>query len=401
VLEFLLCSAVTILPDYLFRRHVQGKRIGHEITLYSVWFELRWGIAACAILTLMLLTMIFYFHPMTTNVTSFFRTVTILPETSGRVAEVLVSNEEHVEVGQPLFRLDDADARSAVATAESRVAEIAAAGDVALARLAAAEGAVEQARGALEEAREELAVRVDLRERNSTVVSEREIEALENAALSAQGALDASRANRDAVSAEIERVLPSQAATAQAALAEAQVTLDQTVVRAGTDGRVEQFALQPGDFVSPLMRPAGILVPTAPETRVFQAGFDQLAAQVVHEGMPVEVTCLTKPFDIVTMRVTEIQGEIAAGQFRPTDRLLDVSERTEPGLLTVQLTPIWPEEVADIPPGSACIGSGYTVPPHGSGLFMHAVGATGVVHAAGLRLRALFAPIQTLVLSGH
>jgi hypothetical protein len=33
MLELVLCSMVTILPDYLFRRFVQGKRFGHEITL--------------------------------------------------------------------------------------------------------------------------------------------------------------------------------------------------------------------------------------------------------------------------------------------------------------------------------------------------------------------------------
>jgi hypothetical protein len=38
------CSMLTIPPDYLFRCFVQGRRIGKEITLYSVWFELRWGI---------------------------------------------------------------------------------------------------------------------------------------------------------------------------------------------------------------------------------------------------------------------------------------------------------------------------------------------------------------------
>jgi hypothetical protein len=34
--ELLLCSLLTILPDYLYRRYGQGKRIGKEITLYSV-----------------------------------------------------------------------------------------------------------------------------------------------------------------------------------------------------------------------------------------------------------------------------------------------------------------------------------------------------------------------------
>ena len=70
MLELLLCSLLTILPDYLYRRYAQGKRLGKEITLYSVWFELRWGILACLMLTVGLITVIFYNHPSTTNATS-------------------------------------------------------------------------------------------------------------------------------------------------------------------------------------------------------------------------------------------------------------------------------------------------------------------------------------------
>ena len=69
MLEMLLCSLVTLLPDYLYRRYVQGKRFGKEITLYSVWFELRWGITGCLILTVLLITTVFYNHPSTSNVT--------------------------------------------------------------------------------------------------------------------------------------------------------------------------------------------------------------------------------------------------------------------------------------------------------------------------------------------
>ena len=31
---------LTILPDHLYCRCVQGKRLGKEIELFSVWFEL-------------------------------------------------------------------------------------------------------------------------------------------------------------------------------------------------------------------------------------------------------------------------------------------------------------------------------------------------------------------------
>src|SRR5262252_3797187 len=99
MLELLLCSLLTILPDYLYRRYAQGKRFGKEITLYSVWYELRYGITACLILTVSLITVIFYNHPSTTNVTLFFRTVPILPETNGRVAEIYVGTSAQVAQG--------------------------------------------------------------------------------------------------------------------------------------------------------------------------------------------------------------------------------------------------------------------------------------------------------------
>ena len=124
MLELLLCSMLTILPDYLFRRYAQGKRIGKEITLYSVWFELRWGITACLMLTVGLITVVFYNHPSTTNVTSFFRTIPILPETNGRVSEVYVGVSDEVKKGEPIFRLDSTKQEAALETARRKITEV-------------------------------------------------------------------------------------------------------------------------------------------------------------------------------------------------------------------------------------------------------------------------------------
>ena len=57
-------------------------------------------------LTVGLITMIFYFHPSTTNATLYYRTVPIAPEANGRVAEVFVGVTEKVAKGAPIFRLD-------------------------------------------------------------------------------------------------------------------------------------------------------------------------------------------------------------------------------------------------------------------------------------------------------
>jgi hypothetical protein len=58
MLELMFCSMFTILPDYLYRRYRQGKRFGAEITFYSVWYELRYGITACVMLTITLITVV-------------------------------------------------------------------------------------------------------------------------------------------------------------------------------------------------------------------------------------------------------------------------------------------------------------------------------------------------------
>lgn len=401
MLEFFVSSMITILPDYLYRSLVQGKRIGHEITLYSMWYELRWGIAGCALLTTALITVIFFFHPATTNVTSFFRTVTILPQTGGRVEEILVRGGDIVTEGQPIFRLESEIEEAAVAAAESALAEVEAAIDVSSAQLAAAQGALDQALGVLTDAQQELDVRQELFDRNSEIVSERELETLTNAVTSAQGAVTAAESNRDAVQAEIDQVLPAQRLAAVAALEQAQVALDQKEVVAGVSGRVEQFALQVGDYVSPLLRPAGILVPNDGETGFFQAGFSQLAAQVLHVGMAAEMACMSKPFTIIPMRISAIQPQVAAGQFRPGDQLVDTQDLLTPGLVTVQLEPIWPELIEGVLPGSSCIAMAYTVAPHDSGTAMHIVETVGLVHAAGLRIRTLILPVQSLVFSSH
>ena len=156
MLELLLCSLFTIVPDYLYRRYGQGKRVGKEITLYSVWFELRWGITTCLMLTIALITIIFYYHPSTSSVTALYRTVPIVPEGNGRVAEIYVAPGSDVEAGQPLFRLDDGKQRAAVEEAKRRVSEVDASMEVARTDVAAAEGAIQTAQGALKQAQDEL-----------------------------------------------------------------------------------------------------------------------------------------------------------------------------------------------------------------------------------------------------
>lgn len=409
MLELFLCSMLTILPDFLFRRYVQGKRLGREITLFSVWFELRWGITLCIILTLSLITAIFYFHPSTKAASAVFRTVTVLPETSGRVAETFVEINQRVQAGQPLFRLESTQQEAAVETARRRIAEVEAAMVVAKSRLAEAEGRAVQARGARQQAVDELQARSEVNRRSPGSIPEREIQRLRVQVETQQGALDAAQASHDAIVSEIDFGLPAQKASAEAALYEANVALSKTLVVAGTDGLMQQFARRQGDVVNPMLRPAGILVPKRPVTGLL-AGFGQIEAQVIKVGMIGEVTCIGKPWQIIPTVVTEVQNVIASGQVKPTDTLVDVQQFARPGTITVILEPLYRGQLDDLPLGGSCIANLYSnnhealQDPNIGTLHrfaLHAIDTLGLVHALILRMQSLLLPIQTLVLGGH
>jgi multidrug resistance efflux pump len=410
MLELLLCSLLTIVPDYLYRRYVQGKRLGKEITFYSVWFELRWGITACLMLTVGLITVIFYNHPSTTNVTLFFRTIPIISESTGRVAEVFVGFSDKVEKGAPIFRLDSSTQEAAVETARRRIAEVEADLAVAAADLEKSEGQIQEARSAHQQALDELETKQELQKRNPGIVAQREIEKLQLLVEGRLGGIAAATAAKQAVQARVSSLLPAQKASAEAALAQAQVELEKTIVRAGVSGRVEQFLLRAGDIVTPIMRSAGVLIPDEAGRHMLQAGFGQIEAQIMKAGMIAEVTCVSKPWTIIPMVVTGVQDYIAAGQFRGGEQLVEAQQVTRPGTLLVYLEPLYQGGLDGVTPGSSCIANAYSnnhdviaSKETGTlrGIALHVVDALGLVHALILRLQALVLPFKTLVFSGH
>lgn len=410
MLELLFCSVLTILPDYLYRRYGQGKRLGKEITLYTVWFELRWGIILCLMLTIGLITTVFYNHPATTNATAYFRTIPILPEINGRVAEVNLGVSGEVKQGQPIFRLDSSKQEAAAESARRRIAETDAAMVVAQADIQAADGRLQEAQSAYQQAVEELATKQEIYRRNPGAVATRDIEKLQVAVQGRQGGIDAATAARQQAEVRLSTLLPAEKASAEAALSEAQVDLNRTVVRAGVDGRVEQFTLRVGDVVNPLMRPAGVLIPEGAGRGRLQAGFGQVEAQVMQVGMIAEATCASKPWTIIPMVVTGVQDYIAAGQLRSGEQLIDPQQVTRPGSILAFLEPLYDGGFDGVTPGSSCVVNAYSnhhdeiVAPETSTmrwLVLHVVDGVGLVHALILRIQALLYPIQALVLGAH
>ena len=69
--------------------------------------------------------------------------------------------------------------------------------------------------------------------------------------------------------------------------------------------------------------------------------------------MIAEVACVSKPWTIIPMIVTNVQNFIAAGQFRGGEQLIDAQQVTKPGTLLVFLEPLYKGGLDGVTPAAA------------------------------------------------
>lgn len=217
--------------------------------------------------------------------------VTVVPQITGQIAEVMVRENDAVRAGQTLFRLDEASWRNAVEEAEAKLASA----RLDVERLKAAHA---QAVSEAESARESLATAQTQDDRQqslraSGVVSQ---SAADESALKLQLAHGAvTRADSAVLAAEaalagdpaIETDRHPQVLEALASLHGAEIDLARAVVTAPADGVVSQTdRLQPGQYVTPAT-PVLSLVATGRSW--IEANYKETDLAHMAPGQPVEV----------------------------------------------------------------------------------------------------------------
>jgi hypothetical protein len=108
------------------------------------------------------------------------------------------------------------------------------------------------------------------------------------------------------------RSAPFACAKGKAALAQAQVELDKTPVRAGLAGTVQHSTPRPGGVVNTMIRPAGILGPTGAGKGTLIAGFDQIRGAGDEAGHDCRSHVHREAFTIIPLVVTQVPDVIAA-----------------------------------------------------------------------------------------
>lgn len=181
--------------------------------------------------------------------------VTLAFKVPGRVAEVLVEEDDWVEAGEALARLETADmevavaqAEAALATAQASLAQVQAGARTE--EIAAAEGAVAAAKANLAGARANLAAAQADLARVKAGAREEEIAIAEGAVSAAKANLAGARANQAAAQADLARVKagarPEEIAAAEAGLKQAETMLEQA------QKAYDMLSWQPGSETTPL-----------------------------------------------------------------------------------------------------------------------------------------------------
>jgi multidrug resistance efflux pump len=179
--------------------------------------------------------------------------VPIAAEVSGTVTEVIVENNQQVQAGDVLFRLDDTNYQLAVAGAEANLQSARQATGASAASVEAARAGVASADAALTRAQQDTSRLRRIKEQDSGAISDRLLEASEASLIVAQQQLEAAKAN-------LEQALQNfgsggddnfRIQQAQSALERALLDLKRTTVFAPAAGVVTDVRVNRGNFAAP------------------------------------------------------------------------------------------------------------------------------------------------------
>jgi multidrug resistance efflux pump len=278
-----------------------------------------------------------YNHPFSSNGRFYFTTTPIIAGVEGRVTEVPVQPNTPVKAGDILFRIDNDRYRNAVRAREAALADAKQAAE----QLKASANAARQTADA---AAASLAGAQDIYERSSKLIatgaiSQAQFKQSEERYYAAKSQSEAARSEAEraqlAATAAIEGV-NTDVARLQAELDTARYELEQTIVRAPTDGVVVQLFLRPGMYVVPMpLRPVMIFMHA--EAPRFGAAFLQNSSQRIIEGADAEVILPAVPGRFFKARVASAGAYVPQGQLQPSGTLVDPEQIRGDGRVIVEI----------------------------------------------------------------
>jgi multidrug resistance efflux pump len=301
-----------------------------------------------------------YNHPFSSEARFYFNTTPIVPAVSGVVTEVPVKADTKLKAGDILFRIDPEPFENAVKAKEAALADalqtthqLRATADAAQKKLESALADRDSAKDVFERSKKLL---------ETGAIAQVQFERAKNTFNAAEATAQSAKSEADRALLEAEAVVKgvnTDVARLQAELDTAKFNLEQSVVRAPTDGTVQQNFLRPGMYAASLpLRPVMIFLHN--EKPKFTAAFLQNSAQRIEEGSEAEFILPAVPGRFFKGKVAAVGAFIPQGQLQPTGNLVDPEQIKGEGRILVKIEP--EEDISKylIVPGSTAQVAIYT-----------------------------------------
>ena len=301
-----------------------------------------------------------YNHPFSSEARFYFNTTPIVPAVSGVVTEVPVKADTQLKAGDVLFRIDPEPFENAVKAKEAALADalqtthqLRATADAAQKKLESALADRDSAKDVFERSKKLL---------ETGAIAQVQFERAKNTFNAAEATAQSAKSEADRALLEAEAVVKgvnTDVARLQAELDTAKFNLEQSVVRAPTDGTVQQNFLRPGMYAASLpLRPVMIFLHN--EKPKFTAAFLQNSAQRIEGGSEAEFILPAVPGRFFKGKVAAVGAFIPQGQLQPSGNLIDPEQIKGEGRILVKIEP--EEDISKylIVPGSTAQVAIYT-----------------------------------------
>ncbi|WP_292424618.1 HlyD family secretion protein [Mesorhizobium sp.] len=290
------------------------------------------------------------------------RTVTVGAEIAGRITEVAVTDNQPVEAGAVLLRIDDSDyqaslkqAEASVAAAQAEITNVVAQTEAQNAKIDAAQKQVAQAQAALEFAKSEDQRNRELLARGTA--TQQQAQQAASTLRQDQAALDTATANAEAAKSQLA-VLQAQGKSADAKLRQARASEDQarttltrTTIVAPVAGRATNITVAKGTYA----QPGQVLMMFVPKDVWVKANFKETQLDLMRPGQPVDIAIDAYPEKTFHGHVDSVQAGSGTAF-----SLLPAENATGNFVKVVQRVPV--KIVFDQPP-DAYLGPGMSVVP--------------------------------------
>lgn len=278
-----------------------------------------------------------YNHPFTQLGSQVFSTTPVVSGVRGRVIEVPVQANQPLKQGDVLFRIDPVPFEAELAKIEAQIKE-ASQGALGLeSNVSEATAAKVQAIADRDKAQREY-TRYQ-RGYDKGAFTEQDLDTRRQAYKAAEAAVEVAQARLNQANISLNSEINGENTTVARLLADlrqAQFNLEQTIVRAPTDGYVTQLALRPGAMSVPLpLAPMMTFVHT--EDKIYTAAFRQNSLQRLKPGFEAEFLFRALPGKVFKGEVVEILPVIGESQIQARGTLLGTEALRTNGRVLVTL----------------------------------------------------------------